>query len=293
MSEPTYPLVLLRHGQSDWNEKNLFTGWVDVGLTAKGEAEARRGGELLRERDLLPDVLHTSVMRRAIQTANIALESADRMWLPVRRSWRLNERHYGALQGKDKKQTLRGVRRGAVHALAPVLRHPAAAAAPTTTSGRRSATRAYAGLPDEVVPRTECLKDVVVRMLPYWYDAIVPDLQAGRTVLVVAHGNSLRALVKHLDGISDEDIAGLNIPTGIPLLYQLDADLQPDGGRRGVPRPGRRRRRDRGGQEPGPLTRSDALGQVLTGAGRSRGTRRGARRRPRGRRSARSSGRPG
>ncbi len=226
MSSPTYTLVLLRHGQSDWNEKNLFTGWVDVGLTAKGEAEARRGGELLRERDLLPDVVHTSVMRRAIQTANISLEAADRMWLPVRRSWRLNERHYGALQGKDKKQTLEEfgeeqfmLWRRSYDTPPPPL--------PDDDEWSQVGDETYAGLPDEVVPRTECLKDVVVRMLPYWYDAIVPDLQAGRTVLVAAHGNSLRALVKHLDGISDDDIAGLNIPTGIPLLYRLDADLHP------------------------------------------------------------------
>ena len=226
MSAPTYPLVLLRHGQSDWNEKNLFTGWVDVGLTAQGEAEARRGGELLRERGLLPDVVHTSVMRRAIQTANISLEAADRMWLPVRRSWRLNERHYGALQGKDKKQTLEEfgeeqfmLWRRSYDVPPPPL--------PDDDQWSQVGDDTYAGLPDEVVPRTECLKDVVVRMLPYWYDAIVPDLQAGRTVLIAAHGNSLRALVKHLDGISDDDIAGLNIPTGIPLLYRLDADLHP------------------------------------------------------------------
>ncbi len=226
MSAPTYPLVLLRHGQSDWNEKNLFTGWVDVGLTAQGEAEARRGGELLRDRGLLPDVVHTSVMRRAIQTANISLEAADRMWLPVRRSWRLNERHYGALQGKDKKQTLEEfgdeqfmLWRRSYDTPPPPL--------PDDDQWSQVGDDTYAGLPDEVVPRTECLKDVVVRMLPYWYDAIVPDLQAGHTVLVAAHGNSLRALVKHLDGISDEDIAGLNIPTGIPLLYRLDADLHP------------------------------------------------------------------
>jgi 2,3-bisphosphoglycerate-dependent phosphoglycerate mutase len=226
MTEPTYTLVLLRHGQSDWNEKNLFTGWVDVGLTPKGEAEARRGGQLLRERDLLPDVVHTSVMRRAIQTANIGLEAADRMWLPVRRSWRLNERHYGALQGKDKKQTLEEfgeeqfmLWRRSYDTPPPPL--------PDDDEWSQVGDEVYAGLPDEVIPRTECLKDVVVRMLPYWYDAIVPDLQAGSTVLVAAHGNSLRALVKHLDGISDEDIAGLNIPTGIPLLYRLDAALHP------------------------------------------------------------------
>jgi 2,3-bisphosphoglycerate-dependent phosphoglycerate mutase len=226
MSAPTYTLVLLRHGQSDWNEKNLFTGWVDVGLTAQGEAEARRGGELLRERGLLPDVVHTSVMRRAIQTANIALEAADRVWPPVRRSWRLNERHYGALQGKDKKQTLEEfgeeqfmLWRRSYDTPPPPL--------PDDDEWSQVGDDTYAALPDEVVPRTECLKDVVVRMLPYWYDAIVPDLQAGHSVLVAAHGNSLRALVKHLDGVSDDDIAGLNIPTGIPLLYRLDADLHP------------------------------------------------------------------
>jgi 2,3-bisphosphoglycerate-dependent phosphoglycerate mutase len=219
-------LVLLRHGQSDWNEKNLFTGWVDVGLTATGEVEARRGGELLRERDLLPDILHTSVMRRAIRTAEIALDTADRLWLPVRRSWRLNERHYGALQGKNKKQTLDEfgeeqfmLWRRSYDTPPPPL--------PDDDEWSQVGDPPYAHLPDELVPRTECLKDVVVRMLPYWYDAIVPDLATGATVLVVAHGNSLRALVKHLDGITDEDIAALNIPTGIPLLYRLDRDLRP------------------------------------------------------------------
>ncbi len=219
-------LVLVRHGQSTWNLENLFTGWVDVDLTAKGEAEARRGGELLRERGLLPDVVHTSVMRRAIQTANIALEAADRMWLPVRRSWRLNERHYGALQGKDKKQTLEEfgeeqfmLWRRSYDTPPPPL--------PDDDEWSQVGDDTYAGLPDEVVPRTECLKDVVARMLPYWYDAIVPDLQAGRTVLVAAHGNSLRALVKHLDAIADADIAGLDIPTGQPLVYEMGADMRP------------------------------------------------------------------
>jgi len=221
-----YTLVLLRHGQSEWNEKNLFTGWVDVGLTSLGAEEARRGGRLLRERDLLPDVVHTSVLRRAIRTAEIALDEADRLWPPVRRSWRLNERHYGALQGKDKKQTLETfgeeqfmLWRRSYDTPPPEL--------PDDDEWSQVGDEPYAGLPPELLPRTECLKDVVVRMLPYWYDAIVPDLQTGATVLVVAHGNSLRALVKHLDGISDEDIAGLNIPTGIPLLYRLDADLRP------------------------------------------------------------------
>ena len=225
-ADPTYTLILLRHGQSEWNEKNLFTGWVDVGLTELGREEARRGGALLAERGLLPDVLHTSVMRRAIETAQLALDAADRMWLPVRRSWRLNERHYGALQGKDKKQTLEEfgeeqfmLWRRSYDTPPPPL--------PDDDEWSQVGDPTYAALPDEVLPRTECLADVVDRMLPYWYDAVVPDLLARRTVLVVAHGNSLRALVKHLDGISDEAIAGLNIPTGIPLVYRLDAGLRP------------------------------------------------------------------
>jgi 2,3-bisphosphoglycerate-dependent phosphoglycerate mutase len=219
-------LILLRHGQSDWNEKNLFTGWVDVGLTGQGEDEARRGGELLLSRDLLPDVVHTSVMRRAIRTAEIALDQADRLWLPVRRSWRLNERHYGALQGKDKKQTLEQYGEEQFMLWRRSYDTPPPPLADDDEFSQVGAAM-YANLPDELVPRTECLKDVVVRMLPYWYDAIVPDLLTGATVLVAAHGNSLRALVKHLDGISDADIAGLNIPTGIPLLYQLDSGLRP------------------------------------------------------------------
>ena len=226
MTDETTTLVLLRHGQSDWNEKNQFTGWVDVGLTPLGEAEAKRGGELLRERDLLPEVLHTSVMRRAIQTANIALEAADRMWLPVRRSWRLNERHYGALQGKNKKQTMDefGEEQFMLWRRSYDVPPPPLA---DDDQWSQVGDEAYADLPDELLPRSECLKDVVDRMLPYWYDGIVPDLRTGRTVLVVAHGNSLRALVKHLDGISDDAIAALNIPTGIPLLYRLDGDLRP------------------------------------------------------------------
>jgi 2,3-bisphosphoglycerate-dependent phosphoglycerate mutase len=219
-------LVLLRHGESEWNAKNLFTGWVDVDLTAKGEAEARRGGELLRAEDLLPDVVHTSVQRRAIRTANLALDTADRLWIPVRRSWRLNERHYGALQGKDKKQTLEQygeeqfmLWRRSYDTPPPPL--------PDGDEYSQVDDPQYADLPRDARPRTECLKDVVVRMIPYFYDAIVPDLRAGRTVLVAAHGNSLRALVKHLDEISDDDIAGLNIPTGIPLVYRLDDEVRP------------------------------------------------------------------
>ncbi len=225
-ADATRTLILLRHGQSEWNEKNLFTGWVDVDLTSKGKEEARRGGELLRERDLLPDVVHTSVMRRAIRTAEIALDAADRLWLPVRRSWRLNERHYGALQGKNKKQTLEefGEEQFMLWRRSFDVPPPPLA---DDDEWSQVGDAPYAGLPDELLPRTECLKDVVVRMLPYWYDAIVPDLATGATVLVVAHGNSLRALVKHLDGISDDDIAALNIPTGIPLLYRLDHNLRP------------------------------------------------------------------
>ncbi len=225
----THRLVLLRHGESDWNAKNLFTGWVDVDLTVHGEAEARRGGELLRDVDggrLLPDVVFTSLLRRAIRTSILALEEADRLWVPVKRSWRLNERHYCALQGKNKKQTLETYGEEQFQAWRRSYDVPPPPLEDTSQFSQVGDPR-YAELPGEALPRTECLKDVVVRMLPYWYDAIVPQLRIGRTVLVAAHGNSLRALVKHLDGVSDEDIAGLNIPTGIPLVYELDADLKP------------------------------------------------------------------
>jgi 2,3-bisphosphoglycerate-dependent phosphoglycerate mutase len=219
-------LVLLRHGYSEWNAKNLFTGWVDVDLNAQGEAEAHRGGELLKEQGLLPDVVHTSVLRRAIRTAEIALHTADRHWIPVRRSWRLNERHYGALQGKDKKQTLEqfGEEQFMLWRRSYDVPPPPIAAGDEFS---QADDPRYSSLPTEMRPRTECLKDVVDRMLPYWYDAIIPDLLDGKTVLVTAHGNSLRALVKHLDGISDADIAALNIPTGIPLRYDLDDDFRP------------------------------------------------------------------
>jgi 2,3-bisphosphoglycerate-dependent phosphoglycerate mutase len=218
-------LILLRHGESEWNAKNLFTGWVDVRLSAKGEDEARRGGVLLKERNLLPDVVHTSLLRRAITTSQLALDSCDRHWIQVARTWRLNERHYGALQGKDKAQTLAqyGEEQFALW------RRSFDVPPPAIEDGSEFAQDAdprYSDLGADL-PRTECLKDVVTRMLPYWHDAIVPDLKRGHTVLVTAHGNSLRALVKHLDGISDDDIAGLNIPTGIPLLYSLNADLTP------------------------------------------------------------------
>ncbi|EHK86857.1 phosphoglyceromutase [Saccharomonospora azurea] len=221
-------LVLLRHGQSTWNAENLFTGWVDVPLSEQGETEARRGGELLVEANLLPDVVHTSLLRRAISTANIALDAADRHWIDVRRDWRLNERHYGALQGKDKKQTLEQFGEEQFMLWRRSYDTPPPPIEADSEYSQEGDPR-YAGLGD-AMPQTECLKDVVARLLPYWESAIVPDLRAGRTVLVAAHGNSLRALVKHLDDISDDDIAGLNIPTGIPLRYDLrdvDGDLRP------------------------------------------------------------------
>jgi 2,3-bisphosphoglycerate-dependent phosphoglycerate mutase len=223
---PPNTLILLRHGESEWNAKNLFTGWVDVALSEKGRQEAVRGGELIRERDLRPTVLHTSVLRRAIETAHITLSEVDRLWLPVRRSWRLNERHYGALQGKDKKQTLEAYGEEQFMLWRRSYDTPPP---PISEDDEFSqvGTQMYAGLPDELQPRTECLKDVVVRMLPYWYDAIVPDLRGGHVVLAAAHGNSIRALVKHLDGMSDEAVVGLNVPTGIPLLYELDENMRP------------------------------------------------------------------
>jgi 2,3-bisphosphoglycerate-dependent phosphoglycerate mutase len=218
-------LVLLRHGQSTWNAENLFTGWVDVPLSELGEEEARRGGQLLADAGLLPDLVHTSLLRRAISTANLALDTADRHWIPVRRDWRLNERHYGALQGKNKKQTLEEFGEEQFMLWRRSYDTPPPAIPLGDEFGQDTDPR-YADLGD-AMPRTECLKDVVERMLPYWESAIVPDLRAGKNVLVAAHGNSLRALVKHLDGISDEDIAGLNIPTGIPLRYDLTEALKP------------------------------------------------------------------
>jgi 2,3-bisphosphoglycerate-dependent phosphoglycerate mutase len=221
-------LILLRHGESEWNAQNLFTGWWDADLSAKGEAEARRGGELLAEAGLLPDVVHTSLQTRAIRTATLALEGCARVWIPVRRSWRLNERHYGALTGLDKKQTVAEHGAEQVH----VWRRSYDTPPPPIEAGSRydvAGDPRYADLPPEARPVAECLKDVLVRALPYWVDGIVPDLRAGQVTLVAAHGNSLRALVKHLEGISDDDIADLNIPTGNPLVYELDADLRPEG----------------------------------------------------------------
>jgi 2,3-bisphosphoglycerate-dependent phosphoglycerate mutase len=226
MTENTYTLILLRHGESEWNALNLFTGWVDVNLSQKGEAEAKRGGELLKAAAVLPDVLHTSLLRRAIRTAQIALDSCDRHWIPVARSWRLNERHYGALQGKDKKQTLAAYGEEQFQLWRRSYDVPPPAIDPNDEYAQTNDPR-YADIAGKELPATECLKDVVARMLPYWENSIVPDLKAGKVVMVTAHGNSLRALVKHLDGISDEGIAALNIPTGIPLVYKLDSNLEP------------------------------------------------------------------
>jgi len=211
-------LILLRHGQSKWNESNQFTGWVDVDLTEKGEVEAKRGGELLVEADLLPGVVYTSLLRRAIRTANIALNHADRHWIPVIRDWRLNERHYGALQGLNKAETKDKYGDEQFMAWRRSYDTPPPELADDAEYSQSDDVR-YADL--DTVPRTECLKDVVER---YYEQEILPRAKRGETVLIAAHGNSLRALVKHLDNISDEDIAALNIPTGIPLIYELDAE---------------------------------------------------------------------
>jgi 2,3-bisphosphoglycerate-dependent phosphoglycerate mutase len=220
----SFTLVLLRHGQSEWNLANKFTGWVDVGLSEQGRAEAIAGGRVMLEEGVLPDVLHTSLQKRAIHTAELALAELDRSWIPVRRSWRLNERHYGALQGLDKKATTDQYGAEQVK----IWRRSYDIPPPPLEDDERAAQAEdprYADLPPDVLPASECLADVVERMMPYWADDIVPDLEAGRCVLVAAHGNSLRALVKHLDGISDADIVELNIPTGVPLVYELDERL--------------------------------------------------------------------
>ena len=218
-------LILLRHGESQWNREGRFTGWYDVDLTEHGETEARNGGRLLLEQGVLPDVVHTSLLRRAIRTSQLSLDACNRPWIPVRRSWRLNERHYGDLQGKDKAETLAEFgdeqfliwRRSFDVAPPPVAldspHHP-------MNDSR------YASLAPEVLPATECLADVLHRMLPYWQDAVVPDLRAGSVTMVAAHGNSLRALVMHLDGLSNDEVVALNIPTGIPLVYELDENLR-------------------------------------------------------------------
>jgi 2,3-bisphosphoglycerate-dependent phosphoglycerate mutase len=217
-------LILLRHGESTWNLENRFTGWVDVDLSEVGEREARDAGRLLRDQDRLPDVVHTSLQQRAIRSAELALGACDRLWIPVRRSWRLNERHYGALQGKDKKQTAEEYG----SELVKQWRRSYATRPPALDLDDPTHPRfdpRYASLPSDALPASECLADVVARMLPYWYDGIVPDLVAGRVVLVAAHGNSLRALIKHLDGLSEEAVVELNVPTGQPLVYELDEHL--------------------------------------------------------------------
>ncbi|MBC9226098.1 phosphoglyceromutase [Aeromicrobium sp. 636] len=219
-------LVLLRHGHSEWNALNLFTGWVDVDLNEQGVQEALRAPQLLSEAGILPDVSHTSLLRRAIRTSEITLNGIDRHWVPVKRSWRLNERHYGALQGKDKKETLEEFGEEQFMTWRRSYSTPPPAL-PDDSEFSQVGDARYAELPSELMPRTECLADVLDRMLPYWYDEIVPDLRAGKTVLVTAHGNSLRALVKHLDGLGEDEVVGLNIPTGIPLVYDLDDDVKP------------------------------------------------------------------
>jgi len=225
MADMTYTLVLLRHGESEWNALNLFTGWVDVHLTDKGVAEGKRAGELLAERGILPDIVYTSLLRRAISTANFALDAADRHWIPVVRDWRLNERHYGALQGKNKAE----IRDKYGDEQFMLWRRSYDTPPPPIEAGSEFSQDGDPRYADIAAPATECLQDVVARMVPYWESTISKELLAGRTVLVAAHGNSLRALVKHLEGISDEDIAGLNIPTGIPLRYELDENLRPVG----------------------------------------------------------------
>lgn len=219
-------LLLLRHGESEWNASDQFTGWVDVALTARGEEEARRAGRLLAAAGLLVDVVHTSLLHRSIRTAEISLEELGRSWIPVQRSWRLNERHYGALQGKGKAATLAEFGEGQFL----LWRRSYSVPPPPLPDGSPmdpGLDPRYQALAPELLPRSECLADVIARLLPYWYDAIVPQLRLGLTVLVVAHGNSLRALVKHLDHVPDDAIADLNIPTGIPLRYDLDQALRP------------------------------------------------------------------
>jgi 2,3-bisphosphoglycerate-dependent phosphoglycerate mutase len=222
-----YKLILLRHGESEWNAKNLFTGWVDVNLSETGVEEAKNGGGFLLKEGILPDVVHTSLLRRAIMTANFALNEADRVWIPVKRNWRLNERHYGALQGKDKKQ----IRDQYGEEQFMQWRRSYDVPPPQIELGSEFSQDADPRYSDAPQVLSECLKDVLERVLPYWEEAIIPDLKLGKTVLVTAHGNSLRAVVKHLESISDDDIVGVNIPTGVPLYYELDENFTPIGGK--------------------------------------------------------------
>ncbi len=229
MAAPTtYKLVLLRHGQSTWNLENRFTGWVDVPLTEAGRAEAIEAGRLIKEAGIEPDSVHTSLLLRAIQTANHALEAMDRLWIPVHRSWRLNERHYGGLTGKNKAETAEEFGEEQVKLWRRSYDIPPPPIDPGSPHDPANDV-SYRHLPEDLLPRTECLKDVVERMLPYWYDRIVPELLSGHVVLVAAHGNSLRALVKHLDGLSEAEVIELNIPTGVPRVYELDGRMRPLG----------------------------------------------------------------
>lgn len=221
-----YKLVLLCHGESVWNQENRFTGWTDVGLTDKGLAEARSAGKLMKEAGFAFDLAFTSVLKRAIKTLWTALEEMDRMWIPVHHSWRLNERHYGALQGLNKAETAAEFGEDQVKIWRRAYDTPPPALADGDPRLEADNPR-YAGLAPGEFPRTECLKDTVARFLPYWHEAIAPAVTAGKGVIVAAHGNSLRALIKYLDGISDDDIVGLNVPTGQPLVYELDAALKP------------------------------------------------------------------
>ena len=222
-----YRLVVLRHGQSEWNAAEVFTGWENAHLTALGELQAARAGALLAEHDVLPAFGHTSLQRRAIRTAELVLAAADRDWIPVRRSWRLNGRHYGALQGRNKAEVIQQYGEQQVMAWRRSYDVPPPPLGETDAAAQAADPR-YRAVPPDALPCSESLADVFARLLPYWYDAIVPDLRAGGCVLVVSHGNTLRALVKHLESISGDQIAGLEIPTGIPLVYQLGPDLRPD-----------------------------------------------------------------
>jgi 2,3-bisphosphoglycerate-dependent phosphoglycerate mutase len=219
-------LVLLRHGQSTWNLENLFTGWQDVPLSERGVTEAKEGGRLMKEAGLMPEVVHTSLLVRAIKTTDLALDEMERTWIPVRRSWRLNERHYGALQGLNKQQTADkyGADQVKLWRRSYDVRPPEMK---VSDDRHPSHDPRYAELPPELLPSAECLKDVVERMLPYWFDSIVPDLLHHQCVLVSAHGNSLRALVKHLEGLTDQEVVDLDIPTGVPRVYELDSKFKP------------------------------------------------------------------
>jgi len=219
-------IILLRHGESVWNKENRFTGWTDVDLTEKGVEEAKKAGELMRDAGFVFDLAHTSVLKRAIKTLWLALEGMDLMWIPVMHSWRLNERHYGALQGLNKAET--AAKFGDEQVLTWRRSYDVPPPELTQDDARYpGGDPRYRGLTASQVPLTECLKDTVARVLPYWNQAIAPDIRAGKRVLIAAHGNSIRALVKYLDKVSDQDIVGLNIPTGVPLVYELDDVLKP------------------------------------------------------------------